>query len=570
MGEDGRFETYHRYEALTRLLHSMANAHPKLLRVDRIGNSHEGRPIWVATVTHFETGPDTDKPAFWVDGNIHATEVAPSTACLYLIHALVEGHAKDEDTRRCLDTRVFYICPRVNPDGAELALADRPRYLRSSTRPWPWDEDPVAGLVVEDIDGDGRILTMRVPDSNGNWKVCEQDPRLLVPREPTEVGGRYFRVLPEGSLLGFDGYQIQINPHKEGLDLNRNFPAGWRTEGEQKGAGPFPTSEPEVRCVVEFISEHPNITGATTFHTFSGVLLRPFSDKDDAQMPTEDLRAYTRIGEKATAITGYPCLSVFHDFRHDPKSVITGAFDDWAYEHLGIFAWTVELWSPCRQAGITGYKVIDWFREHPLEDDLKLLAWSDSELDGKGYVDWSPFDHPQLGPVEIGGWDSMYSLRNPPKHKLLAEIEPFPRWLVWHLLISPRLELVDVDVRHIRQDVHLIRMVVQNTGWLPTTVTAQARARGLVREVTFDLTLPEGSALLGCSSRQKRGQLDGRSTKASTPGADPTTDRTMAEWLVQANAGARLAIRAHHERAGAVNVEVTIGGGATSPDDPAA
>ena len=72
---------------------------------------------------------------------------------------------------------------------------------------------------------------------------------------------------------------------------------------------------------------------------------------------------------------------------------------------MGVYGWTVEIWSPQRQAGIEEYKFIDWYREHPLEDDLKLLKWSDEVLDGKGYVDWYPFEHPQLGPVELGGWD---------------------------------------------------------------------------------------------------------------------------------------------------------------------
>ena len=36
-----------------------------------------------------------------------------------------------------------------------------------------------------------------VPDSNGLWKAHPEEPRLMVRREPTEVGGEYFRVLPE-------------------------------------------------------------------------------------------------------------------------------------------------------------------------------------------------------------------------------------------------------------------------------------------------------------------------------------------------------------------------------------
>jgi murein tripeptide amidase MpaA len=297
-----------------------------------------------------------------------------------------------------LDTRVFYICPRVNPDGAEWALADKPKIIRSSTRPYPYEEDPIGGLVMEDIDGDGRMLMMRIPDPNGPWKKHPQEPRLMVRREPDEVGGDYYRLLPEGRFdEPFDPAILTLQPKKEGLDLNRNFPAYWRQEHEQPGAGPYPTSEPEVRAIVDFIVKHPNITGGITFHTWGGVLLRPYSHQSDEAFPAEDLWTYQKIGAKGTEITGYPNISVFHDFKYHPKEYISGVFDDWLYDHLGIFAWTVEIWSPQRQAGISDYKFIDWYREHPVEDDLKLLRWSDEVLGGKGYVDWYTFDHPQLG-----------------------------------------------------------------------------------------------------------------------------------------------------------------------------
>ena len=61
---------------------------------------------------------------------------------------------------------------------------DRPRHIRSSTRRYPWDELPVDGLTPEDIDGDGRILAMRVRDPHGGWKSHPEQPRLLVAREP--------------------------------------------------------------------------------------------------------------------------------------------------------------------------------------------------------------------------------------------------------------------------------------------------------------------------------------------------------------------------------------------------
>ena len=496
-----------------------------------------------------------------MDGNIHAIELSPSSVCLYLLQTLVKGYGTHPDITRCLDTRAFYICPRVNPDGAELALADQPKFLRSSTRPYPYDEEPISGLVMEDMDGDGRILLMRIPDANGAWKICPEEPRLLVQRDPTETGGNYYRLLPEGRIENYDGVLIDVPRPKEGLDLNRNFPFLWRTESEQQGAGSYPTSEPEVRSLVQFITNHPNITGAISFHTSGGLLLRPYGHASDEELPVNDLRTYKRIGEKGTELTGYPAISVFHEFRYDPKEIVTGAFDDWAYEQQGVFGWTVEVWSLQRQAGITQYKHIDWYREHPLEDDLKLLHWSDLQLGGKGYIDWYTFNHPQLGPVELGGWNAMYAWSNPPPEFLEQEISRFPDWLVWHLLISPRLEIYEASAFPLSEGSYRVRLVVHNTGWLPTYVTQKALEKKLVRGCLCEIELPEGATLEMGKQREKLGQLEGRVYKSCAPTrrqSDPTQDRAKVEWVVRANAGSTVKLLARHDRAGVVRAEVML------------
>jgi murein tripeptide amidase MpaA len=272
---DIRFDTYYPYAELTERLQGLVAAYPNLLEIESIGKSYEGRDVWCVTATNVATGTASDKPAFWCDGNIHATEVSASSALLYLLNKLVTQYGKDADITRALDTRAFYIVPRVNPDGAELYFAAKPKYVRSSVRPYPYDEEPLEGLKYEDMDGDGRMLQMRFPDPNGPWKVSPEEPRLMVRRDPTETGGTYYRVLPEGRLENWDGLTLSVQRNKEGLDLNRNFPAHWRQEGEQYGAGPFPGSEPEVYNLVKFITGHPNITSGMTFHTYSGVLLRP-------------------------------------------------------------------------------------------------------------------------------------------------------------------------------------------------------------------------------------------------------------------------------------------------------
>jgi len=561
---DLRFDTYYRYDDLVRSLREVAGAYPDLVRLQSIGRSHEGRDIWLAIVTRFASGEDRDKPALWVDGNIHATEVAGSMACLYLLQYLVLGYGTDAEVTRCLDTRAFYVCPRLNPDGAEWALADVPRLIRSSTRPYPYDEEPLGGLKRLDVDGDGRVLSMRVADPNGPWKVSERDARLLVRRDPAEAGGAYFRLLPEGLIEHYDGVTYELQPRKEQLDLNRNFPAGWRQEHEQTGAGPFPASEPEVAAAVRFICAHGNITGGVAFHTYSGVLLRPYSHRADDTLPAEDLWTYQKIGAKGTEFTGYPNISVFHDFRYHPKQVISGSLDDWMYEHGGVFAWTVEIWSPQRQAGIGDYKFIDWYREHPVEDDLKLLAWNDQVLGGKGFVPWYPFEHPQLGRVELGGWDTLYTWSNPPRALLEQEVARFPQWLVWQLLISPRLELHEASAARLADGAWRVRLVVQNTGWLPTYVTKQALTNKLTRGVLCEIELPHGAALETGKLREQLGQLEGRAYKPATPSSwagwsgDATDDRLKAEWVVRGGSGGEVKLTARHARAGVVRVTLQL------------
>ena len=535
------YDWWYRYGELTELLRSWADELPGLVKVESIGKSYEGRDIWLVTVTNFESGPALEKPAFLVEANIHAIEVTGCTAALHLLHRLLTGYGSEDRVTRALDTRAFYVVPRLNPDGAELALADRPRFVRSSVRPYPL-ADPQDGLHEEDLDGDGRILMMRLPDDNGAWKQHPDEPRLMIRRDADEGPGegRFYRLLWEGTIRNYDGVMIKIAPPLEGLDLNRNFPYEWSTEAEQPGAGPYPTSEPEVRAIVQAVVERPNITGHIAYHTFSGVHLRPYAGYPDEHFPPNDLRAYKLIGEEGTHLTGYPNVSVFHDFKYEPKESIKGSAHDWLYDHVGVFAWTTEFWSPQRRAGIEDYHFIEWLRDHSPDDDLKLLKWAEEEVGDGSYVDWYEFEHPQLGTVELGGWDVIACWGNVPFKFLRDEIAPHADWALWHLLISPLLSMRSLDVEPLGDDRFFVRLVLENTGWLPTYVTQKAVERQSVRPLEVELTLPEGARVVAGELRTEAGQLEGRVHLRSALwwGTDQgTSDRAKLEWVVEAPSG---------------------------------
>ena len=177
-----------------------------------------------------------------------------------------------------------------------------------------------------DVDGDGRVLYMRQADPNGPWKCHPEEPKLLVRRAPDDFEGNFYRLYREGELSEYDGVMVTHTAPREGLDLNRNFPANWAPEGQQMGAGPAPFSEPETRALGDFITTHGNIVSAVSGHTFSGVLLRASSNAPDDDLPINDLRAYKSVGAKGEELTGYPAISIYHDFRYHPKQNITGGF----------------------------------------------------------------------------------------------------------------------------------------------------------------------------------------------------------------------------------------------------
>lgn len=550
------FDRFLRYDELTTWLHDAAAAHPQLMTVESYGTSYEGRDLWLATITDTSTGAHDVKPAHWVDANIHAIEVTGGVAALYLIHHLVTGHGTDPVVTEALRTRTFYVAPRVNPDGVEWALADHPRFRRSSVRPWPWRDAPLEpGLHERDLTGDGTIRSMRIPDPHGNWMASPEEPRLMVrvPREGAPGGVQRYRMLYEGELVDHDGFTTPVAPHPQRLDLNRNFPAGWGTG--VPGSGDHPMSEPEIDALVRAIVARPNVCGYNAFHTSGGVLLRPSSTQPDSALPPIDLWAWKQLGEKGTALTGYPVHSVYEDFTFDRSDLMSGAADDWAYEHLGVLSWTTEFWDVIQQA--TGKKpgTHIWYVGPTADEELAVYRWAQANHP-EAYADWLPFDHPQLGTVEIGGWDEVFFWGNAPGGRLLAEVRPHAEFAVHQALCSPRLEVLHTNVVSLGGDTHRVEVGIANTGWLPTHITQKAKKANLVRPMVAELT---GAPVVGGLARQELGQLGGRLDM--TFGGfkvDGSPDRVLARWVVQAPAGTEVTVTASHQRAGRASVTLTL------------
>ena len=112
------------YAELTAQLQQWAAAHHGLVRLSTIGTSAEGRAIPMITI-----GPDPDRirPAVWVDGNMHASEVCGSSVALAIAEDVIKihqgqneagGKALPAHNAQAIRDSPLSVVPRISPDGA--------------------------------------------------------------------------------------------------------------------------------------------------------------------------------------------------------------------------------------------------------------------------------------------------------------------------------------------------------------------------------------------------------------------------------------------------------------------
>ncbi len=549
-------DRYRPYTEFTAALQELVAAFPALAHLDTAGQSFHGREIWVVTLTNQATGAHNTKPGFYIDGNNHGEEVITSAVTLYTIDFLLSTYGRDPEVTHLLDTRAVYVLPRVNPDGAEICLTTPYRTVGTG-RYHPADEYPT-GLHLEDVDGDGEIRQMAIPDIRGEWKRSSREPRLLIPREPWEFDGPYYRMLPEGLLRDWDGITLPIMPPRHG-NLNRQFPVNWEPEGGEYGSGDFPLNEPEAMAMARFVLAHPNITGAQAYHSHGGLILRPSGFRRDADLPTTDLAIFASLGAMGTELTGYPLISTYEDFTPNLRSPRHGVFSDWLYDRFGIPALSNEVWDIETEVGIAKPQFFST-RPHSEDEQIRFLRWADAHSP-LAHQDWREFTHPQLGTVLLGGWDPFYIHRNPPPHLIAQVAQPNARFTIRHALASPLLHVRALTAQALAPELFIVRVQVENQGYLATHLTAQAQQRGQNGDVQVTLELDDACKLLMGESTVTLGALAGREERRMPydPWRQPWGESAAhTEWLVRAPQEAEIGIHICSQRAGSYSTRTTL------------
>jgi len=454
-----QWNRYYDYGEATALLKRLAAAHPDHARLVSLGRSHGGRELWLLTVTEFARGDAREKPAFWLDGGIHANEVQSVEAVLYTAWYLLEMRAQNERIEQLLRRRAFYIMPMMSPDGREAHMY-QPATMntpRGGTRPFDDDND---GLVdedpVDDLDGDGHITQMRVRDPNGRYKPHEKFPRVMVRAEADEPGT--YR------LLGQEGYDNDGDGrvNEDGLgyyDPNRDWPWQWQPRYVQTGAARYPLDVRENRAVARFIIEHPNIAGAQSLHNTGGMIIRGPGLKSD-HYPAADRRVFDALAQRGTEILpNYRYLALGDELYSGH-----GVEIDWFFRMRGVFAFTNELFTPrhfFRDGGGDGFVANKETRER---FDRYLLL-------GEGTVEWHEVEHPQYGTIEVGGMKKNWG-RQPPSFMLEEESHRTAAFLIYHAQQLPLLEIGPVRIDELDGGLTQVTATISNRRLTPTHAAA--------------------------------------------------------------------------------------------------
>ncbi|MDP2873655.1 MAG: M14 family zinc carboxypeptidase [Bacillota bacterium] len=338
------FLSYPSSAAVEAFCRELAAAYPHLVQVTEIGRSNQGRPILCLRLAAGEGDPDT-RPALEMDGQHHAREPIGQQAVLYTVWHLVSGYGSDPLATHLLDTRTVYAVPVVNPDGNEVFLNE---YWAQRKNARPTDED-----------GDGR-LDEDLYDGVSGWSVHQvYEVRFdslwlaLHPNDPFVPG--WYHAARRTNLGFYDEDAGEFVPQLDndgdgktnedppgGVDLNRNYPAGWERCSSQPETqiyrGPAPWSEPETRAIRDLFDARPNIRLAISYHSGDDRLAVPGIPGEQL---TADEALLERIGIKASELTeayGY------RGTRHQHGSArADGETRAWLYER-GVVPWLVEAY----------------------------------------------------------------------------------------------------------------------------------------------------------------------------------------------------------------------------------
>ncbi|MCK6445455.1 MAG: hypothetical protein L6Q99_03605 [Planctomycetes bacterium] len=533
---------------LSERLRALAASFEARCELAPLGKSRAGREIWYLRIG--AKPAERARPAVLVVANLEGPELFSSSIALALAERA--ARAEDDAARGFLANTTLFVIPRLDVDAAEarfarpLAEALASGHGVDDDRDGREGEDPPA-----DIDGDGRITTLRVLDPEGEWLEDPHDARVLVRADRTKGERGRFKLWPEGRDLDRDERVAEDAP--QDAWLNVNFPQGWKEHDAH--AGLFATDEPGARALCDFVLAHSEIAAVVTLGGLDDLVEKPPIAKGGDGIPQgwmeNDAHLLAEVGKRYAEVTGNKAKGTRD---------VAGSFQGWAYAQRGLWVFAANPWdlpleapkapsdevrkdeAAAEPAPPDAEKAKKPAREP--SEDAKRLKWIDATGESARFVAWRPFSHPELGPVEVGGF-APFARVEPPLAERAAIAAKHADFVLSLGALLPRVAVVEFTARALGADVWEVRAALENPSFLPLS-SAAARRNSAVRPARVTLELRDGDVLLAGSRRELVRELEG------------SGGRREFRWLVRTQTPRALALEVDTDHAGLVRREAEV------------
>ena len=184
--------------------------------------------------------------------------------------------------------------------------------------------------VDEDLQSFDEICFHIIPMSNPDGVVISQSRMLN-----DDQVAIYQRDIALGyTAADTSQYASRWKANGAGVDLNRNFSAGWEAIGErmqpssQQYKGDAPFSAPETKALRDYTLKY-HFDATVSYHAHGSVIYYQYGEKQRVNSQSESL------GRAIEAITGYGLL--------DSSGVVGAGYKDWAIDVMEIPSLTIEI-----------------------------------------------------------------------------------------------------------------------------------------------------------------------------------------------------------------------------------
>jgi len=175
-------------------------------------------------------------------------------------------------------------------------------------------------------------------------------------------------------------------------------------------------------------------------------------------------------------------------------------------------------------------------------DKTLLQAMDSAGIDA--FVDWTPFNHPELGEVEIGGFRP-YAVTNPPADELPDLGREHGEFVVRLAGMLPQVEIANTEVTNHGGGVFTVKAEIENTGYFPTSLQHGVVSRS-VAPTMVQIQVDPDAILTGDAKTSFVQKLDGSGA------------REQFTWVIRGRQGSSVEIRVRSQKGGTDTATVTL------------